>query len=73
MTVESLLQQPLIWSLALLAIGFISAMIGGAVSGFVIAGKELGAEVATQMGALFGLFSGFPGIAVALVTLALVG
>jgi hypothetical protein len=73
MTLASLLAQPLIWAPALLALGFIAAMAGGALSGLMIAGRQLGSEVATQIGALFGLIAGVPGITAALIALALAG
>ncbi len=70
---ESLMQQPVLWSLVLLAIGLVCALAGGAIAGLMIGGRDLGAEVATQMGGLFGAFSGLPGIAIALLLLAVLG
>jgi hypothetical protein len=69
--IESLSQQPVIWSALLLAIGLVSSLTGGAVSGYLIGGRYLGAEVATQIGGLFGALSGLPGIALALIAFAL--
>lgn len=73
MTVESLLQQPFIWSLVVLAIGIFASLAGGALAGIVIGGKQFGLQLATQMGGLFGLLAGAPGVVIALVALALIG
>ncbi len=70
---QSLLQQPVIWSLAVLAMGIFASLAGGAVAGIVIGGKQFGLQLATQMGGLFGLLAGVPGIFIALVALALIG
>ncbi len=69
--IEGLSAYPFIWPLALLAIGTVASLIGGALSGYTIAGRDLGAEVSTQIGGLFGMLSGIPGIALALLILAL--
>lgn len=73
MTIQSLLQQPVIWSLAVLAIGIFASLAGGALAGIAIGGKQFGLQLATQMGGLFGLLSGVPGLVIALAALALIG
>jgi nitrogen fixation/metabolism regulation signal transduction histidine kinase len=72
-TIQSLLQQPVIWSLAVLAIGIVASLAGGALAGIAIGGKQFGLQLAVQMGGLFGLLAGIPGVAIALVALALIG
>jgi hypothetical protein len=72
-TLESVLAQPVIWSLAVLAIGALGSLAGGALTGLAIGGRQFGLELATQMGGLFGLLVGAPGVAVALILLSLVG
>ncbi len=73
MTIESLLQQPVIWSLAVLAIGVLASLAGGALAGIAIGGKQFGLQLATQMGGLFGLLAAVPGLVIALLALALIG
>lgn len=73
MDAASFIQQPFIWPLALIGLAFLASLAGGAVAGMVIAGKQFGAELAVQMGGLFGLLAGVPGIALALLILALIG
>ena len=73
MTTEALIQQPVIWLLAALAIGILASLVGGALAGIAIGGKQFGLELATQMGGLFGLLAGVPGVAIALLALALIG
>lgn len=70
---DTLLQQPVTWSLAALAIGVLASLAGGALAGIAIGGKQFGLELATQMGGLFGLLAGAPGIVVAVIILALIG
>jgi nitrogen fixation/metabolism regulation signal transduction histidine kinase len=72
-TIESLLQQPVIWSLAVLAIGVLASLTGGALAGIAIGGKQFGLQLATQMGGLFGLLAAVPGLVIALLALALIG
>jgi hypothetical protein len=72
-TSESLLQHPVIWSLAVLAIGIVASLAGGALAGIAIGGKQFGLQLAVQMGGLFGLLAGVPGLVIALVALALIG
>ena len=73
MTIESLLQQPVIWSLAVLAVGVLASLAGGALAGIAIGGKQFGLQLATQMGGLFGLLAAVPGLVIALLALALIG
>ena len=73
MTIESLLEHPVIWSLAALSIGILASLAGGALAGIAIGGKQFGLPLATQMGGLFGLLAGVPGLVIALVALALLG
>ena len=73
MTIETLLQQPAIWFLAVLAAGVLASLAGGALAGVAIGGKQFGMQLAIQMGGLFGMLAGIPGVAIALVTLALIG
>ena len=70
---QSLLQHPVIWPLAVLAIGILASLAGGALAGIAIGGKQFGLALATQMGGLFGLLAGIPGLVIALVALALIG
>jgi hypothetical protein len=70
---DTLLQQPITWSLAALGIGVLASLAGGALAGIAIGGKQFGLELATQMGGLFGLLAGAPGIVVAVIVLALIG
>jgi hypothetical protein len=70
---QSLLQHPAIWPLAVLAIGILASLAGGALAGIAIGGKQFGLALATQMGGLFGLLAGIPGLVIALVALALIG
>lgn len=65
MSVDSLSQYPMIWPLALLAIGFFSSLAGGAFTGIAIGGRQFGWQLSTQIGGLFGLIAGFPGIVLA--------
>ena len=73
MTVESLLQQPAFWTLGALAIGILASLAGGALAGIVIGGKQFGLQLATQMGGLFGLLAGIPGLVIALAAITLIG
>lgn len=73
MTIQSLLQQPVIWSLAVLAVGVLASLAGGALAGIAIGGKQFGLQLATQMGGLFGLLAAVPGLVIALLALALIG
>jgi hypothetical protein len=72
-TIESLLQQSVIWSLAVLAVGVLASLAGGALAGIAIGGKQFGLQLATQMGGLFGLLAAVPGLVIALLALALIG
>jgi nitrogen fixation/metabolism regulation signal transduction histidine kinase len=71
-TIQSLLQQPVIWSLAVLAVGVLASLAGGALAGIAIGGKQFGLQLATQMGGLFGLLAAVPGLVIALLALALI-
>lgn len=73
MDVAGFIQQPGIWPLALVSLAFLSSLTGGALAGMIIAGKQFGAQLATQMGGLFGLLAGVPGVALALLIIALTG
>ena len=73
MTIESLIQQSVLWPLIVLAIGILASLAGGALAGIVIGGKQFGLELATQMGGLFGLLAGVPGLLIAFLALALIG
>jgi nitrogen fixation/metabolism regulation signal transduction histidine kinase len=64
--------QPLIWLSAAFALGVLASLIGGALAGMTIGGKQFGWQLATQMGGLFGLLAGVPGVAIALVALTLI-
>jgi hypothetical protein len=68
---DSILASPMALFLASLIIGMIAALCGGALSGYAIGGRDLGAEVATQVGGLFGAMSGLPGVAIALLIIAI--
>jgi hypothetical protein len=51
-------------------IAFLVAMVGGAIAGVRLAGKDLGTEVAALLGAMFGPSGAVPGVLVGLVILA---
>ncbi|MES2957641.1 MAG: hypothetical protein V4792_05600 [Pseudomonadota bacterium] len=53
-----------------LAIAFVLAVVGGAIAGVRLAGKDLGNELAAMMGAMFGPTAAVPAVAVALLVLA---
>jgi hypothetical protein len=56
-----------IWTICAFAL----AMLGGALAGIWLAGKDLGAELAGMMGAMFGPTGAVPGILLGLIILAL--
>ncbi|ACK65318.1 conserved hypothetical protein [Rippkaea orientalis PCC 8801] len=68
MTGEITLLTGLFW----LMIATIISMIGGAVGGILLAGKELGYELAATMGSLFGPAGVIPVAAIGLIVLKLV-
>jgi hypothetical protein len=70
---EQLAADPYLWPLVILLIGTAASIVGGAISGVVIGGKALGAELAGLMGAFFGPLAGMTGIAAGLILLALIG
>jgi hypothetical protein len=70
---ERLAADPYLWFLTLVLIAAAASMIGGALSGIAIAGRELGIHLAALMGAFFGPLAGTSGVAVGLVALALIG
>ncbi|ALA58069.1 hypothetical protein [Nitrospira moscoviensis] len=55
----------------LLVLALVSGAIGGAIGGIIVGGKALGNELAAMMGAFFGPIASIPGVAAALVILAL--
>ena len=55
-----------------LVVGIIAAMGAGALSGIRIGGAELGSELASYMGMLYGLITGGTAVVIGLVLLALV-
>jgi hypothetical protein len=59
--------EPVIWFFALWAIGIAASLLGGGLAGLAIGGRDLGVELATQLGGLFGALSGLPGTALALI------
>lgn len=60
--------QELMW----LLMAFVLSMLGGALAGMRLAGKDLGNELAAMMGAMFGPTAAVPAVLVGLVVLALV-
>lgn len=68
---ETLQQSPLLMTLAALALAFVASLAGGAVGGVYTGGKALGNELAAMMGSLYGPLAGVPGVALALLILAL--
>lgn len=62
-----MLGEPVIGFFVLWAIGIVASMAGGALAGYAIGGRDLGAELAIQLGGLFGTLSGVPGVALALL------
>lgn len=64
-----MLAEAVVWFFALWAIGFAASLLGGALAGYAIGGRDLGAELATQLGGMFGALSGLPGIALALIVI----
>jgi hypothetical protein len=65
--------DPYLWPVLCLLIGAVASMAGGATSAVLIAGKELGVNLAALMGAFFGPLAGVTGIAAGLILLALIG
>lgn len=57
----------LIW----LLIASVFSIIGGAVAGLVLAGKDLGNDLASMMGGMFGPTAAVPAVLVGLVVLCL--
>jgi hypothetical protein len=57
----------LIWTCC----GFVVATLGGALAGILLAGKDLGNELAGAMGAMFGPTGAVPGVLLGLIILAL--
>jgi hypothetical protein len=51
--------------------GFVVATLGGALAGILLAGKDLGNELAGAMGAMFGPTGAVPGVLLGLIILAL--
>ncbi len=49
------------WIVALL-VGFGAAALGGVAGGLLVGAKDLGAELATYMGAFFGTIAGVAGV-----------
>jgi hypothetical protein len=70
---QAWLQQPVICSSAAFALGVLASLLGGALVGMTIGGKQFGWQLAIQMGGLFGMLAGIPGVAIAFVALALIG
>ncbi len=58
----------LVWLVAAVLL----SMVGGAVAGIRLAGKDLGNELAAMMGAMFGPTAAVPAVLVGLLVLALV-
>ena len=58
-------------AVACLLIAFVISMIGGAITGVRLAGKDLGNELAAMMGAMFGPTAVVPAVAIGLAVLAL--
>ena len=54
-----------------LALGVLTALAAGAVSGLTIGAKVIGAELAGSMGGLYGLLSGFFAIIIGSIVLTL--
>jgi hypothetical protein len=50
---------------------FVVATLGGAVAGIVLAGKDLGNDLAGAMGAMFGPTGAVPGVLLGLIILAM--
>ncbi len=53
-----------------LLLAFVLALVGGALAGMRLAGKDLGNELAAMMGAMFGPTAVLPAVAIGLVVLA---
>jgi hypothetical protein len=49
----------------------VAATLGGALAGILLAGKDLGNELAGAMGAMFGPTGAVPGVLLGLIILAL--
>jgi hypothetical protein len=56
----------LLWTVA----SIVLSVVAGAVSGMVLAGKDLGNQLAALMGAMFGPVAAAPGVLAALIVLA---
>jgi hypothetical protein len=70
---QSLAAAPYFWPLAIMVIGTAASLAGGALSGIIIGGKDLGPNLAALMGAFFGPLAGVTGLAGGLLALALFG
>lgn len=68
-----MLGQPVVWFFVLWVLGIFASMAGGAFVGYAIGGRDLGAELAVQLGGLFGALSGVPGVALALILIVWLG
>ena len=58
----------LLWTV----LAFVLAAAGGAIAGIVLAGKDLGNELAGMMGAMFGPAGAVPAVVIGLAILALI-
>lgn len=70
---QSLSVESYLWPLAILLIGTAASLAGGALSGLVLGGKDLGVHLAALMGAFFGPLAGATGLAIGLLVLTLFG
>lgn len=68
---EQLADVPYLWPLAILLIATAASLVGGALGGMAIGGRELGVHLSALMGAFFGPLAGVTGVAIGLVILAL--
>ena len=64
-------QITVLTTLLWLVIAFAFAVLGGAIAGMKLAGKDLGNELAAMMGAMFGPTGAVPGILLGLIVIAL--
>ncbi len=68
---HNLMTGEITWLTAIFSLGIATSMalVGGAIGGIILAGKDLGYSLATMMGGLFALAGVVPAIAIGLVVL----
>lgn len=54
-----------------LALGVIASVLGGAIGGVLVGGRQIGNEIAAMMGSFYGPLAGFGGVLLGLAVVAL--